>query len=149
MVKLNNDILLIIYSFIGPKTIYLNKYFNNYLRFLKNEFHENPLKLNYQLIELKRKFFDYNIGRASMRVEKCNNINLNGNIYLGKYNNFKKIFDFSKQIEDHLIPVSTMKLSNSNTYKGTVIYWELDNLQSIDTEDRIKKYQLLYNKYSF
>ena len=149
MVKLNNDILLIIYSFVGPKTIYLNKDFNEYLKCLKNEFQKEPLKLSYQLVELKSKFFNNTIGRPSIKVGIYKDLEIKGGVYLGKYNKIKKKFYFSKQIEDQLIPVSTMKLSNSNSYNGTVIYWELNNLLSIDDDFRINKYQLIYNKYSF
>ena len=149
MVELNNDILLIIYSFVGPKTIYLNKDFNKYLKCLKNEFQEKPLRLCYQLVELKSKFFNNNIGRPSIKICNLEDIEFSGDIFLGKYNKNNKSFYFSKNIEDKLIPVSTMKLSNSNSYKGTVIYWELYNLLSNDEDVRIDKYQLLYNKYSF
>jgi hypothetical protein len=149
MVKLNNDILLNIYSFVGPKTIYLSKDFNKYLKCLKNEFQKEPLKLSYQLVELKSKFFNNTIGRPSIKVGIYTDLEIKGNVYLGNYNKIKKKFYFSKQIEDQLIPVSTMKLSNSNSYYGTVVYWELNSLLPIDNDTRINKYQLIYNKYSF
>ena len=149
IVKLNNDILLIIYSFVGPNIIYFNKDFNNYLKYLKNEFQTKPLKLSYQLVELKSKFFNNNIGRPSIRIANFKDLEIKGNIYLGKYNKKSKNFSFSKKIEDKLIPVSTMKLSNSGYYNSEVIYWELNTLISNDDDLRIDKYQLLFNKYSF
>ena len=90
MVKLNNDILLIIYSFIGPKTIYLSKDFNVYLKLLKNEFIKEPLKLTYQLVELKSKFFNNTIGRPSIKVGIYKDLEIKGQIYLGNYNKIKK-----------------------------------------------------------
>ena len=149
MFVLNNDILLIIYSYVGPITIYLDKNFNEYLKFLKNEFYQIPLKLSYKLIEFESKFNNINILKPKIISNKNIKLDLKGNIFLGKYNYKTNKFYNSKQIENYLIPSSIMKLSNSNTYKGKVIYYELSNLLSLDTSERINKYQLLYNKYSF
>ena len=102
-----------------------------------------------QQFALKSKFFNNTIGRPSIKVGIYTDLEIKGNVYLGNYNKIKKKFYFSKQIEDQLIPVSTMKLSNSNSYYGTVVYWELNSLLPIDNDTRINKYQLIYNKYSF
>ena len=147
MLNLSNDILLIIFSYVGPNTIYLDKGFVIFINKLKKEFLNNPLKIEYQLIEWKKKFKeDYNY-RPSMCLKDYKNIDIKGNIYLGYFNKINKIINFSKELEDKIIPVSYMKLSDSPIYKGYVIYWTVNNVICLDTIDRINRYYILWNNY--
>jgi protein gp37 len=144
--ELNEDILLIIYSYGGPNTIFLNKKFKNYIDKLKNEFISEPLRLKYRLIRWKSKFYNDIIGRPSMLIENYDNLEIKGNIYLGKLLDDNKTIEFSKQFQNFIIPVSKMELSNS-AYKGNVIYWEVNNLILIDSKYRFENYSLLWNNY--
>jgi len=145
---LNNDSLSIIYSFVGPKSLYLSRdFFLNYYQMLKKEFVDKPIKLKYQLIRWKNKFYSNYQGRPSMLLEEFQDIEIKGGIYLGKIDNLNSEIYFSKKFEDLVIPTSTMKMRNAYNYCGIVIYWSLRTLICVDTRDRLIKYNLLWNNF--
>ena len=144
--KLNDDILLIIYSYGGPNTIFLNKNFKRYIDKLKHEFVLEPLRLKYRLTRWKSKFYNEIMSRPSMLIENYNDLEIKGNLYLGELADDKKTILYSKQFQNFIIPISKMKLSNS-AYKGNVIYWELNNLILIDSKSRFENYSILWNNY--
>ena len=78
---LNNDLLTIIYSFVGPKCLYINPGFFKYYQIMKSEFIEKPIKLKYQLIRWKNKFYNNYQGRPSMLIEDFQNIEIKGCLF--------------------------------------------------------------------
>jgi len=146
MKYLPNDVLLNIWSFVGPRTLYLDKKLLTLINVLRNEFINNPIKIKYKLIRWKRKFHEEYYGRPSMCVEPYKYIEINEKLYIGKVA-YNKSLSFSKDIEDKIIPVSYMNLADSPIYKGSVIYWTVKDVICDDSIERLERYCLLWNKY--
>ena len=71
MNKINIDIFLNIWSYVGPNVIYMVPIMErNQIKNIKNQFKENPICLYYKLIEWKSLVNRTKIGRATMRVDK-------------------------------------------------------------------------------
>ena len=142
-----DEILLNIYYFVGPKTFYLNKDFFEYYWRLKQEFIENPLKINYKFIRWKKRVYKDHDYRPSMCIENdFKSIEFNGNFFIGNIDEEKNII-WSKYFEDLTIPTSQFQLSNSVHYKGFVVYWTLYQVTLDDSNDRFITYNNLWNKF--
>ena len=81
-----------------------------------------------------------------MLEEPYKYIEINEKLYIGKVG-YNKSLSFSKDIEDKIIPVSYMNLSDSPIYKGSVIYWTVKDIICNDSIVRLERYCLLWNKY--
>ena len=145
MNKINIDIFLNIWSYVGPNVIYMVPIMErNQIKNIKNQFKENPICLHYKLIEWKSLVNRTKIGRATMRVDKEEkHIFINGGkpINISKKN---KIEIFGTTIEA-VIP--RLKLVSS-VIQGR-IYQHTWTLYSCRTEniEKAKLYSLFWNNY--
>jgi len=147
------DICLEIWNYVGNNAIYLNKDLLKYIKELKAQFKENPLELEYRLVQWKEmrsvhSYDSYRRHRPSMLVQKKRIFLLSGQIPLGTfcYRTNHRIIP-SQKIRDMLIPLSTIRETNSLTrwrYKTTTIYWEIYDMFCYD-DRRAKQYKLLFN----
>ena len=142
-----NEIFLNIYSFVGPKTFYLNKDFFKFYGMLKQEFLENPIKINYKLIRWKKRIYKDHDYRPSLCIDKTfRDIDFKGNFFIGNIENQNNI-KWSKNFEDLIIPSSQFQYSTSLHYKGFVVYWTVYQVKLNDSLERFKCYNNLWNNF--
>lgn len=142
------SVFLIIYSYVGHNSLYLDKTYYKYLMTCRKEFVENPITIIYRLCKWKQKHSDIENNysrkeRASMRVEMEKTIDISGNISLGNISEDGELINYSKNLEDSLIPASDCKhVLYPHPYK--VIYFS--TLYSVRCEDieKYKKYAYLW-----
>ena len=90
MIYLPNEIFLIIYSYVGHNSLYLNKDYYNYLVRERQKFIEHPIKINYKLIKFKYKSNKSIINKLCTKIKprikvlKQKFVKINSNIFLGK-----------------------------------------------------------------
>ena len=83
-VYLPEPLFLIIYSYVGHNSLYLNKYYYKFLIERRKEFVDRPLKISYRLCRWKQKQYDIENNysrkmRPSMKVDTETIINISGN----------------------------------------------------------------------
>ena len=145
-----NEILMNILEYSENKNLILNnKSFYNFILnkrklFLK-DLDTNPILIKYKLIRWKQRFCENYQYRPSMygEPEKVFVIDRN-NAGLKIGNIFNDKIEYSKDLENELVPVSSIKENTrANTYAGTVLYWTLSETTSENLE-LIKKYNILF-----
>jgi len=147
IMKLPEDILWKIWTFTGPKAYFLDKSLINIIKFKRNIFLHDPLRIHYKLCRWKKRHY-YNYvhdatprsGRATMYVESPKFIDLSGNCSIGNVG-YDKTLKISQKLADKLIPMSTMH-ECTNGFKLTVLYWTIDSVWCID--ERTKLYSRLW-----
>ena len=145
MDKINIDIFLNIWSYVGPNTIYMIPLIErSQIKNIKNKFKENPICLHYKLIEWKSLVNRTKIRRATMSVDKEEkHIFLNGGkpINISKKNKIK-IFGTTREA---VIP--RLRLVGSvipgRIYQHT---WTLYSCR-IENMEKAKLYSLFWNNY--
>jgi len=144
MNKINIDVFLNIWSYVGTSTIYIVPPLERLqIKKIKNKFKETPLCLYYRLVKWKSIVSD-NPVRATMRVdEKEKFILLNGNKSININKNNK--IELFNSIKKDIIP--RIKIVNS-TVPGRVyqVSWNLYSCRIEDIE-RAKLYSLFWNNY--
>lgn len=163
MIYLCKDIFLIIYNFVGHNALYLNKEYYKYLRKLRKEFINNPIKLKYIIITYKvpgNGITRLNFTKTRVSFKISNDIDeliIKKNISIG---NIIKIPDDEilkdKDIDYEIEPSYQIKklifknpniiFNHDNIYiKTNVIYYDIFRLWS-DNIDRVNKYNKLWIK---
>lgn len=150
MFYLCNDIFLIIYSFVGHNSLYLNKNYFNYLKKLRKEFLKNPIKLKYRIISYKFPGlgitrFNYNTSRVSFRISnKTDNIYINGNIYIGIIKKNLNEIEPSYQLKLKIFKIPSIIYNHNNIYiKKNVYYFDLFTVSAVNIK-RVKQYNNLW-----
>ena len=134
MVYLPPYIFIHIYSYVGSNAFYLHKDYLPYLQELRRQFIEKPLKLEYRLARWKTRVFDIESNydrrsRASIYVEPVREIDISGNLALGSIIDDERDLELTTNVENRLIPVSTMHHSTFPVYCMNVLYWTLYSLR--------------------
>lgn len=156
MIRLPNNCVFNIWTFVGKNAIYLNKEILILLNKKRKEFIDNPLKLYYRLAKLKEIHYynqhdsqrHYRNPRPSMVVEKkINEIELTGDIPFGIVEKKNKIIP-SKMLSDKIIPCSVKQELNGHRYwydRYKIQYWEIFHLFcNLKDIERAKLYQKLF-----
>ena len=147
MFKLPNDILNIIFQFIGYKAMFFDKDLFYKILNIRDYFNENPLKINYTLIEWKRKisyYYDTVIAsRPSFIKKELFSFYLNGKIPINIVKNSGIIIP-SIKLKDKLIPLSyTKETSNCDRDIVKTIYWTIDIIKT-ENVNKSKLYKLVW-----
>ena len=69
MIYLPNEIFLIIYSYVGHNSLYLNKDYYDYLIRERQKFIDKPIKIHYKLIKFKYKSNKPIINKLSSKIK--------------------------------------------------------------------------------
>ena len=146
MNKINIDIYLNIWSFIGPKSIYIMpKNERKEIHTMKKKFTTNPIRLYYKLVRWKSVANSHPF-RASIRVDKKEKfILLDGDkkININKKDEIKIFYD----IEQIIIPRRQIV---SSTIPGRIyqLIWKLYNCRIENKNmERAKIYSIFWNNY--
>lgn len=147
-VYLPEPLFLIIYSYVGHNSLYLNKYYYKFLIERRKEFVDRPLKISYRLCRWKQKQYDIENNysrkmRPSMKVDTETIINISGNKIFGNIDKNGILRQFTKKFEDSLIPVSECKQTTYPFSCMVVHYWTIYCLKCNEIE-RYKRYQHLW-----
>lgn len=145
-----DEILMKILEYSKNKNLILtNKNFHNFILNQRNiflkELDTKPILIKYTLFRWKQRFCENNQYRPSIygEPEKIFKIDRN-NAGLKIGNICNNQIEYSKDLENELVPVSLIKEnSSSNTYAGTVLYWTLRETKS-DNIELIKRYNTLF-----
>ena len=141
-------LFLIIYSYVGHNSLYLNKSYYNFLIDRRKEFVDKPLKISYRLCRWKRKKYDIENNyarksRPSMKVNTESIIDISGGRVFGEIDDKGLLCQFTQKFENSLIPVSECKYINYPYPCMIVQYWTLFSLKCNEIE-RYKRYQDLW-----
>ena len=145
MDKINIDIFLNIWSYVGPNTIYMVPSMErSQIKNIKNRFQENPICLYYKLIEWKSIVNHIKMGRATMRVEKEEkHIFLNGGkpINISKKNKIEIFGTTIEAVIPRLKLVSSVIQGRIYQYTWTLYSCRIENMK------KAKLYSLFWNNY--
>ena len=145
MNKINIDLFLNIWSYVGPNTIYIVPPLERLqIKKMKNKFKENPLCLYYRLVKWKSAVVSHNRARPTMSIDKKEKfILLDGNkpMNINKHNKIELFSSIKKDI------IPRVKIVSSSV-PGR-IYQILWNIYSCRAEniERVKLYSLFWNNY--
>jgi len=145
-----DNVMMILWMFVGPRCLYFKKEFYGHIRDERKEFVERPLVLRYKLQRNKERYYlnpDFTImhGRPSMRVEDEQSVEIKGGVYLGVMMETGQIIH-SRALEDLLLPVAVVNDPVSFNYPTTTFYWNLRVIKADDTE-ACRHYMRLWSKY--
>ena len=144
MNKINIDVFLNIWSYVGPNTIYISPPLERLqIKKMKNKFKENPLCLYYRLVKWKS-VVSHNRTRPTMRVDKKEKlILLDGNkpININKQNKI----ELFNSIKNDIIPRIKI-ISSSIPGRIYQVLWKLYYCR-IENIERAKLYSLFWNNY--
>ena len=147
MINLPTDILNIIFQYGGYKTMFIDKYLYKKISTIRNDFRENPLKINYKLIQWKRKitYYDDSVitGRPSFMKREKQLFYLSGKIPINIINK-RGIITPSIKLKDELIPLSyTKETGNCDCEISKTIYWTIDIINT-ENINKAKLYKLVW-----
>ena len=150
MICLPNTAMIVLWSFVGPKCLYLKKEFYEHILRKRQLFEKEPITLFYQLERNKERYYlEDNLslirGRPSICVEPERKAKINGNIALGRMDKCGQITPSSALI-DALIPVAVVDEPVSYNYSYTTLYWNVHCICAADVT-RCREYMLLWNKF--
>ena len=144
MNKINIDIFLNIWSYVGPNTIYIAPPLERLqIKKMKNKFKENPLCLYYRLVKWKS-VVSHNRTRPTMRVDKKEKfILLGGNkpMNINKHNKIELFNSIKKEIIPHIKIVSSSVPGRIYQVLWNIYYCRIENIE------RAKLYSLFWNNY--
>jgi hypothetical protein len=147
-VYLPDPLFLIIYSYVGHNSLYLNKYYYKFLIDRRKEFVDKPLKISYRLCKWKQKQYDIENNysrkmRPSMKVDIESIIDISGGRVFGEIDKNGILQQFTKKFEGSILPVSECKQTTYPFYCMVVYYWTIYSLKC-DEIKRYKRYQNLW-----
>lgn len=130
MIILPTDILNIIFKYGGYKTLFIDKYLYKKISNIRKDFREKPLKINYNLIQWKKKITYYDdtvvTSRPSFIKREKQIFYLYGKIPINIINT-SGIITPSIKLKDELIPLSYIKeTGNCDCEISKTIYWTID-----------------------
>lgn len=142
MEKINKDIYMMIWSYVGSKTLLIMPESERIeLMKLKNSFKNNPLKFHYQLIKWKRIITNKPV-RATMKVENEKVYLLKGKVNIQIKNNKVIIKDNSKY---NIIPRRKI-ITSSIPGRNYQIIWDIYKSR-VDNIKRARLYLIFWNNY--
>ena len=153
---LPTDILLNIYSYIGPKLLYINNVeLLSKIRYIKEYFKNHgiciyyKIKTNtYRVRQIHRNCTYHYLPKQSFEKEQCTYIH---DMYIGELTNIN-IINASKNLKEKLLPTQKWEYSNLINHKAPqnttfdCIEYDFEYVK-VDNIKEFRNYQLVWKKY--
>lgn len=153
MIFIPNEVFFIIYQFVGPKSLYLNKQYYPFLQDKKIPFIEKPIRLKYKIVQW---FFNEHSLRPIINVTRRKprptmklipdlHIDISGNYGIKVGSNNEITID--KKLADIIIP-SEYRYNRANVYiNTTTVLSEIHSLYS-ENINYLKEYSKVWNIFT-
>jgi len=153
MIFIPNELFFIVYQFVGPKALYLNKEYYKFLEDKKNPYLEKPIRLHYTLVQ----WHHNNNGnrhiinttrrkrRPTMKMIPRLHIDISGNygVHVGKNNEIT----IDQKLADIIIPPQYQYNRASIYVNTTTVLSEIHSLYSKNI-NYLKEYSKIWNIFT-
>jgi hypothetical protein len=152
MIFIPNEIFFIVYQFVGPKSLYLNKEYYNFLQDKKKPYLKTPIRLHYTLVQWFHR--DHNglrhiinttrrKRRPTMKMLPHLHIDISGNygIHIGEHNEIT----IHENLHQLIVPDKYQFERASIYVNTTTVLSEIHSLYSLNInylEDYSKKWNI-------
>tara|TARA_Y100000817_G_scaffold279695_1_gene243232 strand:+ start:1370 stop:1831 length:462 start_codon:yes stop_codon:yes gene_type:complete len=153
MIFIPNELFFIVYQFVGPKALYLNKEYYHFLEDKKRQFIEKPIRLEYKIVQwffneqFKRSIINISRRkpRPTMKVIPDLHIDISGNygIHVGNNNEIT----IQQKLADIIIPPQYQYNRASIYVNTTTVLSEIYSLYS-ENINYLKEYSKIWNIFT-